>query len=443
MDEDIDNITVTARADDILPSPPIENILSDVNTWKVFRLSNEDRIDSEKGIAVDLYNRQDETIFWGDYSESEYIALRHEYPELGLPVIDPSGGYSVEGKSLVRDGNTTGVIQNQAPVKNVSPANANPVVATENDDEAEFWTDVLDGVQVGLDIVGLIPVVSIAADGLNALIYTARDDYSNAALSAAAMVPFAGWGAKGAKYAMKAEKAIIKSVKTEKSAIKAEQQVVKKGKDKAGAKIKPTKLPKKKLKCFSPYDNKFFKSMSPADQKKYLKEYNRQLKRQQDAINDMSAKEFSLARKAYKNEGRNKISRKMQEEYRDEQKKIIENSIQKSLQNSGVTGRDYIKKRAAERTEEIMRNMAALHEPDMVAGGWHDPKPRGLGDTKVNSSIGGSWPRKVEVIDSSTSKTIKESRIASMEKTANEAIKNGQGSAKMNVELEVCRGKGK
>lgn len=442
MDEDIDNITVTARADDILPSPPIENILSDVNAWKVFRLSNEDRIDSEKGIAVDLYNRQDETIFWGDYSESEYIALRHEYPELGLPVIDPSGGYSVEGKSLVRDGNTTGVIQNQAPVKNVSPANANPVVATENDDEAEFWTDVLDGVQVGLDIVGLIPVVSIAADGLNALIYTARDDYGNAALSAAAMVPFAGWGAKGAKYAMKAEKAIIKSVKTEKSAIKAEQQVVKKGKDKAGAKIKPTKLPKKKLKCFFSYMNKKFQKMLPADKKKFLKEYSRQLKRQQDAINDMTATEFMIARKAYKKEGRNKSAQQLQENYRKVRAQAIQSSLVKTLKKQGASPAD-AKKIAKERTEKIMDNMAALHEPDMVAGGWNDPKPSGLGNTKVNSSIGGSWTKSVNTIDDVTGKPIKESRIITMEKTANDAIKNGQGNVKMNIELEVCRGKGK
>ncbi|EPJ0730610.1 polymorphic toxin type 15 domain-containing protein [Morganella morganii] len=156
----------------------------------------------------------------------------------------------------------------------------------------------------------------------------------------------------------------------------------------------------------------------------------------------MSAKEFSLARKAYKKEGRNKTSEKMQEEYRERRSVEIQDSIAESLISQGASPLD-VKKRAAKRTQEIMNNMAALHEPDMVAGGWHDPKPSGLGNTKVNSSIGGTWPRKVDVVDEVTGKPIKESRISSMEKTANEAIKNGQSNAKMNVELEVCRGKGK
>lgn len=439
MDDNIDNIIVMARFDDTLPCPPIEDVVSNTNTWRVFRLSNENRINSDKGIAVDLYNRDEETIFWGDYSEPEYIALRHEYPELGLPPLDSSGGSAIEGKSAVKDGNTTGVIQGQSPVKNVSVANANPAVTTENDDEAEFWTDVLDGVQVGLDIVGLIPVVSIAADGANALIYTARGDYSSAALSAAAMVPFAGWGAKGVKYVMKAEKAVLK---TEKVAVKAEQKAAKKSADKAGAKIKPTKLPKKKLKCFFSYMNKKFQKMSPAEKKKFLKEYSKQLKRQQDAINDMTATEFMIARKAYKKEGRNKLAKKMQDGYRDDRAQEIEASIIESLRKQGAPLGD-IKNRAKKRTKEIMDNMAALHEPDMVAGGWLDSKPSGLGDTRVNSSIGGSWTKSVETIDDVTGKPVKESRITTMEKTANDAIKNGQGNVKMNVGLEVCRGKGK
>ena len=62
----------------------------------------------------------------------------------------------------------------------------------------------LDWVQGGLDIVGLVPVVGEIADGANALIYTARGDYLNAGLSAAAMIPFAGWGATGGKLINKA-----------------------------------------------------------------------------------------------------------------------------------------------------------------------------------------------------------------------------------------------
>ncbi|MDF2473454.1 MAG: hypothetical protein K0R21_1236 [Anaerocolumna sp.] len=51
---------------------------------------------------------------------------------------------------------------------------------------------VLDGVQTFLDVVGLIPAVGEPADAANAAIYTARGDYANAALSAAACIPIVG-----------------------------------------------------------------------------------------------------------------------------------------------------------------------------------------------------------------------------------------------------------
>lgn len=60
---------------------------------------------------------------------------------------------------------------------------------------------MLDGVQTGLDIIGLIPGLGEIADGINALIYVARGDYANAALSAASMVPIAGYAATGVKMA--------------------------------------------------------------------------------------------------------------------------------------------------------------------------------------------------------------------------------------------------
>jgi RHS repeat-associated protein len=67
-------------------------------------------------------------------------------------------------------------------------------------------TEILDGFQTGLDIVGLIPGVGELADGLNALIYTGRGDYVNAGLSAAAMMPLAGMAATVGKLGNKALK---------------------------------------------------------------------------------------------------------------------------------------------------------------------------------------------------------------------------------------------
>ena len=64
---------------------------------------------------------------------------------------------------------------------------------------------VLDGLQIALDVAGLIPGFGEVADGLNALISLIRGDYVGAGLSLAAMIPFAGWAAtvgKAGKYAI-------------------------------------------------------------------------------------------------------------------------------------------------------------------------------------------------------------------------------------------------
>jgi hypothetical protein len=59
---------------------------------------------------------------------------------------------------------------------------------------------LLDGIQLGLDIVGLVPGFGEVADGINGVISLARGDEVGAALSFGAMIPFAGWGATGARW---------------------------------------------------------------------------------------------------------------------------------------------------------------------------------------------------------------------------------------------------
>ncbi|MFJ3469411.1 polymorphic toxin type 15 domain-containing protein [Pseudomonas sp. NPDC090201] len=73
----------------------------------------------------------------------------------------------------------------------------------------------------------------------------------------------------------------------------------------------------------------------------------------------------------------------------------------------------------------IRSHLAALHDPDMVAGGWFSPEPVRMGDSLVNSSIGGSWPSRLKGLDGAVSS----------------AIANGSGEAKMNVRLELLRGR--
>nr|WP_314265005.1 polymorphic toxin type 15 domain-containing protein [uncultured Moellerella sp.] len=331
-------------------------------------------------------------------------------------------------------GNTLGVIQNQSPKSKASAANANPVVKAESANEAEFLAAALKGDSLRQGGLELTPVIGVLADGVNTGTSAARGDYINDPLAPAALSSLTEWRAQSL------EQDSAASQKENNKALNIEQQSVI-NRPSSGAKIKPIRLPSQKLKCFFSYKNKKFKKMSSQDQQKYLAEYNKQLKRQQDAINNMSAEEFLTARKAYQIEGRNKLSQQMQADYRMEKRRIIEKSIYRSLKNNGFSA-SYAKKRAAERTEEIMKNMAVLHEPDMAAGGWNNPKPQGVGSGSINSSIGSLWSKEIKITEKSASELLKESRIISMDKSAQQAVNNKLNSAKMNIELEVCRGKG-
>lgn len=76
------------------------------------------------------------------------------------------------------------------------------------EEEKSWWEKASPWIHGALDIVGLIPGLGEIADGANALIYLAEGDYTMAAISGAAMIPFAGWGATGAKVSIKVSKEI-------------------------------------------------------------------------------------------------------------------------------------------------------------------------------------------------------------------------------------------
>ncbi len=72
-----------------------------------------------------------------------------------------------------------------------------------------------------------------------------------------------------------------------------------------------------------------------------------------------------------------------------------------------------------------MSRLAALHDPDMVAGGANRPGVRVMGDRRINSSIGASW--------------LYQDRLGTMDRAAQEAIDAGRGGDLMNVGLSPCR----
>lgn len=72
-----------------------------------------------------------------------------------------------------------------------------------------WWNRWGEWVHGGLDVLGLVPGFGEVADGINGLIYTAEGRKLEAGLSFAAMIPFAGWGATGSKFALRAGREIL------------------------------------------------------------------------------------------------------------------------------------------------------------------------------------------------------------------------------------------
>lgn len=118
-------------------------------------------------------------------------------------------------------------------------------------------------------------------------------------------------------------------------------------------------------------------------------EFYRQLKGQQDGLNDLTVQEYFDNRERYLKEGRSKEGSKAQ---RAARKKALEDKI-RDLMLSGDTP-DVAEKKA----KEWMKGQAALHDPDQIAGG--DPtKIRGVGDRRVNHSLGAQWKKRIDAMD--------------------------------------------
>ncbi|MEX7643272.1 hypothetical protein, partial [Stenotrophomonas maltophilia] len=67
---------------------------------------------------------------------------------------------------------------------------SNADVEIETPEEGITGEQMLDGLQLGLDIVGLIPVIGEFADVANAGISLSRGDYAGAALALLSAIPF-------------------------------------------------------------------------------------------------------------------------------------------------------------------------------------------------------------------------------------------------------------
>lgn len=89
------------------------------------------------------------------------------------------------------------------------------------------------------------------------------------------------------------------------------------------------------------------------------------------------------------------------------------------LSDQGIVG-GAAQQQAAAMAAEVMSTLAALHNPDLYAGGKDVVTE--MGDKRVNSSIGSQWRSRVGVLD----------------EAANSIPEAERGVTKMNAKLKRC-----
>lgn len=126
-------------------------------------------------------------------------------------------------------------------------------------------------------------------------------------------------------------------------------------------------------------------------------EFSRQLTGQQDGLNRLTVAEFLANRDRYlkqavlTGDGRAAEGDAAQRLARED---AFSDKIRElRSQNRGLT-----EKQAEGQAQQWLDTQAALHDPDQVAGG-HADRVTGLGDARVNSSIGAQWPKRIKAID--------------------------------------------
>ncbi|MFS0765711.1 polymorphic toxin type 15 domain-containing protein [Peribacillus phoenicis] len=118
-------------------------------------------------------------------------------------------------------------------------------------------------------------------------------------------------------------------------------------------------------------------------------EFARQLKDQEKGMNELTVYEYQQNRKRFIDEGRAIESNAAQQAAREEAyvQKINE------LQREGLT-----LSQAKKEAKGWLDTQAALHNPDQIAGGKAEVIG-GMGDKKINSSIGSQWRYRIDIVD--------------------------------------------
>lgn len=118
-------------------------------------------------------------------------------------------------------------------------------------------------------------------------------------------------------------------------------------------------------------------------------EFERQMQGQQDGMNQLTVEEFITNRDNYLRDGRSHEGTQAQRDYRAQ----VERDLINDYVDQGHSLED-----ARRMARADMAGQAALHDPDQIAGG-HGTNITGMGDARVNSSIGSQWKDRIGSID--------------------------------------------
>ncbi|MDZ5739207.1 DUF6861 domain-containing protein [Pseudomonas asiatica] len=175
------------------------------------------------------------------------------------------------------------------------------------------------------------------------------------------------------------------------------------GKDKEPSTGKPGSMPLHTVACFKA------DKLPPAKHG----EFERQLKGQQDGLNRLTVEEFleNVANPVKRNPI---VARKARKQMQDKLEQRILDDLPDDLSPREA------QRTAAKLAKETMATLAALHNPDLTAGGRDVIAD--FGDKQVNSTIGPQW----------------KSKIKGMQQAAEEALKSGGDASFMNIKLIKC-----
>ncbi len=165
-------------------------------------------------------------------------------------------------------------------------------------------------------------------------------------------------------------------------------------------------MEQKKVPCFKPND-------LPQGS---FPEFDRQLSGQEAGLNDMTVDEYLKGRETYSTARDPLVARAARADYQEK----LAKDLSDELMEQGLP-RNEAKAKAAEMAADKMKTLAALHNPDLVAGG--KDVIGDFGDRNINSRIGAQW----------------KSRVGELDKAAQEIPASARRNVKMNAKLERCK----